>query len=92
MSIESLSEIKLGKSAEIDGLAAEHFVYSHNSVSVHLALLFTYMLNDGHVPTAFIKTSIIPNLKNRNDDSSGQDCKDKQIIAEQFNSFFCHNW
>ena len=23
---------------------------------------------------------------------NGQDCKDKQIIAEQFNSFFCHNW
>ena len=39
--IESLKEIKLGKSAEIDGLAAEHFVYSHSIVSVHLSLLFT---------------------------------------------------
>ena len=34
---ESLKEIQLGKSAQIDGLAAEHFVYSHNSVSVYLA-------------------------------------------------------
>ena len=57
---------QLGKSAEIDGLAAEHFVYSHSSNSVHLALLFTCMLNHGHVPTAFMKTSIIPILKNRN--------------------------
>ena len=28
------------------------------------------MLNHGHVPTAFMKTSIIPILKNRNGDSS----------------------
>ena len=67
---ESLKEIKLGKSAGIDGLAAEHFVYSHSSISVHLAFLFTCMLNHGHVPTAFMKTSIIPILKNRNGDSS----------------------
>ena len=68
--IESLKEIKLGKSAGIDGLAAEHFVYSHSSISVHLALLFTCMLNHGHVPTAFMNTSIITILKNRNGDSS----------------------
>ena len=68
--LKSLKEIKLGKSAGIDGLAAEHFVYSHSSISVHLALLFTCMLNHGHVPTAFMKTSIIPILKNRNGDSS----------------------
>ena len=61
--IESLKEIKLGKSAGIDGLATEHFVYSHSSISVHLALLSTCMLNHGHVPTAFMKTSIIPILK-----------------------------
>ena len=67
--IESLKEIKLGKSAGIDGLAAEHFVYSHSSISVHLTLLFICMLNHGHVPTAFMKTSIIPILKNRNGDS-----------------------
>ena len=60
----------MGKSAGIDGLAAEHFVYSHSSISVHLAFLFTCMLNHGHVPTAFMKTSIIPILKNRNGDSS----------------------
>ena len=63
--IESLKEIKLGKSAGIHGLAAEHFVYSHSSVSVHFAHLFTCMLNHGHVPTAFMKTLIIPILKKR---------------------------
>ena len=61
--IESLKYIKLGKSTGIDGLAAEHFVYLHSSVSVRLALLFTCMLNHGHVPTAFMKTLVIPILK-----------------------------
>ena len=46
--IESLKEVKLGKSEGIDGLAAEHFVYCHSSGSVHLALLLTCMLNHGH--------------------------------------------
>ena len=68
--IESLKEIKLGKSAGIDGLAAEHSVYSYSSVSVHLALIFTCMLNHEHVPTAFMKALIIPFLKNRNGVSS----------------------
>ena len=60
---ESLKEIKLAKSAGIDGLAVEHFVYSQGIVSVHLALLLTCRLNHGHVPKAFMKTAIIPILK-----------------------------
>ena len=42
--IESLKEIKLGKSAGIDGLAAEHFVYSHSRVSVHYnTIIYMYV-------------------------------------------------
>ena len=44
-----LKETKLGKSAKLDSLAAEHFVYSHNSVAVHLCLLFTFMLKHGYI-------------------------------------------
>ena len=38
--LNSLKEAKLDKSAGIDGLAAEHFIHSHVSVTVHLSLLF----------------------------------------------------
>ena len=38
---ECLMDVNLGKAAGIDGLAAEHFLYSHSSISVHLALLFS---------------------------------------------------
>ena len=31
--------VKMGKSAGLDSLAAEHFVYSHSSATIHLSLL-----------------------------------------------------
>ena len=68
--IESLRETKLGKFARIDGLAAEHFLFTRTVA--HLALLFTCMLkllNHGHVPTAFMKTSFFSDLNNRIGDS-----------------------
>ena len=41
--LNSLKETKLGKSAGIDELAAEHFIHSHVSITVHLSLLFSCM-------------------------------------------------
>ena len=63
---------KLGKSAGIDGLAAEHFIYSHTSITVHLSLLFSCMLTHGCIPDAFMKTLLIPMLKNKNGDTSAK--------------------
>ena len=65
-----LKETRLGKSARLDSLAAAHFVYSYNSVTVHLSLLFNCMLNHGYIQSDFMNTSIIPILKNRNGDTS----------------------
>ena len=65
-----LKDAKMSKSAGLDRLAAEHFVYSHSSITVHLSLLFTCMLSHGYIPLSFMKTSIIPILKNRNGDTS----------------------
>ena len=39
---ECLKSIKLGKAAGLDGLAAEHFVYSHNISCAHLSLLHVF--------------------------------------------------
>ena len=69
---DSLKKVKLGKSAGIDGLAAEHFVYLHERISVHLAMLFTSMLTHGYLPHSFMTTSIIPILKNKNGDISAK--------------------
>ena len=69
---EGLKDTKLGKSQGIDGLAPEHYVYSHKCLSVHLALLFTCKLTHGYMPDAFTKTSIILILKNKNGDTSAK--------------------
>ena len=67
---EGLKDTKLGKSLGIDGLAAEHYVYSQKCLSVHVALLFTCILTHGYMPDAFMKTPIIPILKNKNSGTS----------------------
>ena len=76
---DSLKKVKLGKSAGIDGLAAEHFVYSHERISVHLTMLFTSTLTHGYWPDAFMTTSIIPILKNKNGDTSAKTTTDRSL-------------
>ena len=61
---ECLKSIKLGKAAGLDGLAAEHFVYSHKIIFVHLSLLFTGLLSHGYYPVALMRSAIVPILKN----------------------------
>ena len=58
--LNSLNETKLGKSAVIDGLVAEHFSHSHVSITVHLSLLFSCMLSHGFLPDAFMRTQLFP--------------------------------
>ena len=68
--VSEFEKVKYGKSEGIDGLAAEHFVYSHERISVYLTLLFTNMLTHRCLLDAFMTTSIIPILKNNNGDIS----------------------
>ena len=67
---ECLKTIKLGKAAGLDGLAAEHFVFSHSITCVHLSLLFTSILIHGYLPASLMKSAIVPILKNRQGDTS----------------------
>ena len=46
---EGLKDTKMSKSPGIDGLAAEHYVYSHKCLSVHLALLFTCIVRNSWI-------------------------------------------
>ena len=66
---DSLKNVKLGKSAGIDGLTAEHFVCLHKHISIHLAMLFTI---HGYLLDTFMTTSVIPILKNKNGDTSAK--------------------
>ena len=53
---------KLGKFAGIDGLAAEHFVYSHERISARLAMLFTSLFTS--MFTSMFTHGYLPNYSN----------------------------
>ena len=58
-----LKNAKTGKACGVDGLAAEHFIYS--DAIIHLSLLF-----NGYLPRDFMNTAIIPIIKNKSGNSS----------------------
>ena len=52
---------------------AEHIIYAHPSVALHLCRLFNLILQHGYVPSAFCVGIIIPLVKDRLGDSSNVD-------------------
>ena len=66
----ALKSLKRGKACGVDGLAAEHFIYAHSITHVFLSLLFNAFIRHGHLPTDFMKTAIVPIIKNKTGDTS----------------------
>ena len=57
---DALKSLKKGKACDVDGLAAEHYIYSHSISLVFLSLLFNYFIVHGYLPSDFMKTSLVP--------------------------------
>ena len=58
------------KSCGVDGLAAEHFKFAHRISHVFLSLLFNSFISHGYLPTDFMKTALVPIVKNKTGDTS----------------------
>ena len=54
----------------VDGLAAEHFIYADAIIHIHLSLLFNSFISHGYLPRDFMKTAIVPIIKNKAGNSS----------------------
>ena len=67
---EALKSAKLGKACGHDGLAAEHFIFADGSICVYLSMLYTSMLSHGYLPEEFMKSFIVPLIKNKTGDTS----------------------
>ena len=57
---DMISKLKHGKAAGIDGLMAEHLMFSHPIVPVMLSKLFNLMLSTRYVPHNFKFSYIVP--------------------------------
>ena len=62
---DALKNIKCGKSCGVDGISSEHFVFAHSRIHVLLSLLFS-----GYLPDMFMKTVIVPIIKNKTGNTS----------------------
>ena len=66
-----MKNIKCGKSSGIDGIFAEHFVFTHSRIHVLLSLLFSAFVMHGYLPSMFMKIAIGPIIKkNKTGDAS----------------------
>jgi len=61
---KSISKMKRGKAADLDGLMVEHLFYSYCLLSCILAKLFNMMMYIGYVPLRFGESYTVPILKN----------------------------
>ena len=68
-----LKNIKCGKSGGVDGISAEHFVFADSRIQVILLLLFSTFITHGYLPSMFMKTAIVPIIKNTTGDTSDKD-------------------
>ena len=66
----ALHSLKSGKSCSLDGLAAEHFLFAHRITHVYLSLLVNTFNLHGYLPADFVKTAILPIIKNNTGDTS----------------------
>ena len=68
---EIVSKLECAKSAGPDGISAECFKFSDTKIHVLLSLLFSMCLSHGYLPSALIKTTIVPPMvKNKAGDLS----------------------
>ena len=68
--LDALKNIKCGKSCGVDGISAEHFVFAHSRIHVLLSLLFSAFITHGYLPDMFMKTAIVPIIKNKTRNTS----------------------
>ena len=70
--VNALNSVTKGKACGVDGLAAEHSIYMYVDGRIHviLSILFHCLVDEGYLPSEFIKTTIVPNIKNKTGDTS----------------------
>jgi len=65
---DALKQQKKNKRVGLNGLCMESLIYGGTRLSVHLSLLFSFCIHHCYMPRSFIKSVVIPLVKNKNGD------------------------
>ena len=65
--LDALKNIQCGKTC---GISVEHFVFAQSRIYVLLSLLFSAFITHGYLPDMFMKTAIVPIIKNKTGNTS----------------------
>ena len=68
-----LNNMRKDKACGPDNLCAEHLIYAHPSVAIHLRRLFMLTLQHGFVPNSFGSGVSIPLVKDKTDSLNDMD-------------------
>ena len=68
--LSAINSLKCRKSCGPDGLPVKAIKFGGNELAVHLTLLFNMFCCHCYIPSEFIKTTIMPLLKNKACDST----------------------
>jgi len=71
--ISAIDQQKKGKSPGPNELAMEYFIHGGLKLHVHLSLLVTLFLRHSYVPCAFMKSVILPHVKNKSGNTTDPD-------------------
>ena len=63
-----INNMERGKAGALDGICAEHLLYSGDRLPVLLTLLFNMCILHGYLPPQMISTVLIPIIKNKSGD------------------------
>lgn len=76
-----ITELKLGRASDLDGLTAEHLIRAHPILPVILSKLFRLILLCRHVPAGFRYSYIVPIPKSSDSTTKSMTCEDFRGIA-----------
>ena len=69
----AINKLKSGKSAGVDGIQSEHLKYCDEKINLYFCNLFNCMLKHGFLPDTFMKTIIVPIIKDKRGDVTDKD-------------------
>ena len=83
--LDAFENITCGESCCVDDIPAEHYLqslFAHSRIHILLSLLFSAFIIRGYLPDIFMKTGIVPIIKNKTGNTSDKNnCRQIALVT-----------